>query len=544
MLKSIRLRNFKCFKDSGYINLSPLTLFCGTNSSGKTTLLQSILMLKQSFESNIPFRNIILNGRFTHLGSFENVIHEQNIDNEFFIDLKLLIYPFQRILDTRQERRSPIGIGFMYNRFLRGLHLGIDRKELKEKEGECYLYLSYGFKYPKNTNIGPNVNTIKLEIKSFINKNNQGLSGTRIELSNIKSKRYILKWNDLRSRYWYSFDEILKSKIKQEKTFECLICGKKHRYSSHIGESHFRKAIFKEGEIELDLVFENMVPHIQTGSQQEYLNQEYGVLLNPFRNIKPYLAKIFESYHYLGPLREEPSRRYIYEEEPVEIGKKGENAPFLLNLEEDKIIDPFYIIDKKSKKWKLKDNIMLSQALNIWLNYLDISQKYNIESLKEIVYFYLIPDENIKKQYSLADVGFGVSQIIPILIEGLRSRVGHTLIFEQPEIHLHPKMQMLLADFFVSLLLSGKILIIETHSDHIINRLVRRIVEDEKYNLSEKIDIRFIDKVKGMVKIKPIEIDETRGIVNWPKDFFVQSAEEKMKTIEASIEKRKKKKKD
>ena len=84
MLKSIRLRNFKCFKDSGDINLKPLTIFCGTNSSGKTTILQSLLMFKQTFESNVPYRNIILNGRFTHLGSFENIIYNQKLKDEFY----------------------------------------------------------------------------------------------------------------------------------------------------------------------------------------------------------------------------------------------------------------------------------------------------------------------------------------------------------------------------------------------------------------------------------------------------------------------------
>jgi len=82
MLKSIRLRNFKCFEDSKDLELSPLTVFCGTNSSGKTTIIQSLLMLKQTFEGNIPYRNFLLNGRFVHLGSFKDVIYNHRINDE------------------------------------------------------------------------------------------------------------------------------------------------------------------------------------------------------------------------------------------------------------------------------------------------------------------------------------------------------------------------------------------------------------------------------------------------------------------------------
>ena len=67
-------------------------------------------------------------------------------------------------------------------------------------------------------------------------------------------------------------------------------------------------------------------------------------------------------------------------------------------------------------------------------------------------------------EVSLPDVGFGVSQILPILVECLRVKEGETIILEQPEIHLHPSLQSKLADFFICMAKSGKNLVIETHS--------------------------------------------------------------------------------
>jgi predicted ATPase len=93
MLKSIRLKNFKCFQDSGKIELNPLTILCGTNSCGKTTIIQSMLFLKQSFENIIPNKNFILNGRFTRLGSFKDAVYNHILNNEMIIELEIEISP-------------------------------------------------------------------------------------------------------------------------------------------------------------------------------------------------------------------------------------------------------------------------------------------------------------------------------------------------------------------------------------------------------------------------------------------------------------------
>ena len=129
----------------------------------------------------------------------------------------------------------------------------------------------------------------------------------------------------------------------------------------------------------------------------------------------------------------------------------------------------------------------------------------------------MIGDQNI------VDVGFGISQVLPILVEGLTMHQGSMLILEQPEIHLHPKMQMDIADFLIMLAQQGKHLIIETHSDHIINRIVRRAVEN--CSLRDMIGIYFVEKDNnGDSQLTKVLIDEDLGIDEAPKVFFDQYA--------------------
>ncbi|MDM8550300.1 AAA family ATPase [Desulfobacterales bacterium HSG2] len=81
MIKEIDLENFKAFKQLGSLNVKPVTILCGSNNCGKSSVLQSILLFRQTFESQNPSQTFLLNGRFTHLGSFENIIYNKDIEN-------------------------------------------------------------------------------------------------------------------------------------------------------------------------------------------------------------------------------------------------------------------------------------------------------------------------------------------------------------------------------------------------------------------------------------------------------------------------------
>src|SRR5690606_20710680 len=100
----------------------------------------------------------------------------------------------------------------------------------------------------------------------------------------------------------------------------------------------------------------------------------------------------------------------------------------------------------------------------------------------------------LDKELDLTSVGFGTSQILPIIVQGLLTPPDGIFIIEQPEVHLHPRVQSQLADFFLALSFVGIQCILETHSEHIINRIRLRIVEDTENKVLENVRIYFAEK--------------------------------------------------
>src|SRR5690606_11559694 len=145
--------------------------------------------------------------------------------------------------------------------------------------------------------------------------------------------------------------------------------------------------------------------------------------------------------------------------------------------------------------------------------------------------------------HDLTHVGVGVSQVLPILVMCLLAESDSTLVFEQPELHLHPKVQTLLGDFFLSIALSHKQCIVETHSEYLIDRLRFRIAASPIHdNLEEKTKIYFVEKPEQHTKFREVIINEYGAIPDWPKGFFDQSQQQAEEILKAALAKKKAKK--
>ena len=129
---------------------------------------------------------------------------------------------------------------------------------------------------------------------------------------------------------------------------------------------------------------------------------------------------------------------------------------------------------------------------------------------------------------NLADVGYGVSQILPVLTELLRAGAPRMSLLQQPEVHLHPSAQAALGSLFCSLAASNKQLIVETHSDHLIDR-VRMSVRDGVAGIKpEDVSILYFERNGLDVKIHSISIDREGNINGAPEDyrrFFMEEVE-------------------
>ena len=112
----------------------------------------------------------------------------------------------------------------------------------------------------------------------------------------------------------------------------------------------------------------------------------------------------------------------------------------------------------------------------------------------------------------LTDVGFGVSQVLPVVVECLYVPANSTIIMEQPELHLHPSVQASLADLFIDAIHAREKgeerhiqLIVESHSEHFLRRLQRRIAEETLPR--ESVALYFCEASRGESEIRALEVD-------------------------------------
>ena len=138
-------------------------------------------------------------------------------------------------------------------------------------------------------------------------------------------------------------------------------------------------------------------------------------------------------------------------------------------------------------------------------------------------------------KHNISDIGFGMSQLLPIITQGIVMDKEQTLMIEQPEIHLHPKMELQMADFLIQMAKSDRNVIVETHSDHIINRLIRRVMED--YSLNDLIKIYYIENNDGESIIhNQLKLTNIKAPKKNMKISFTQYTTETGEIIETGLE--------
>lgn len=188
-------------------------------------------------------------------------------------------------------------------------------------------------------------------------------------------------------------------------------------------------------------------------------------------------------------------------------------------------------LDGNSLTEILKENDTVKTNVNNWLSRFGL--KVNVSTIQDVVHQLKIHQHTL--DLDITDVGFGISQILPIIVQGFLSFGGSLTMVEQPEIHLHPKMQAELADLFIDIVnrksdspkksqkksvSNQKYLLIETHSEYLLKRLMRRI--NEKVITSDQVAVYFIEPPKE--EGHPASIIEKEiskeGFFEWPKDFY------------------------
>jgi len=265
-------------------------------------------------------------------------------------------------------------------------------------------------------------------------------------------------------------------------------------------------------------------------------------LPNFIRDAVAYLDWFFStSTKYLGPLRDEPKPLYPLAAgaDPQDVGLRGEFTAAVYDLHKNQRIR--YIPTTVFQPAEVKPTTSLrtlEAAVTDWLHYLNVAESVLTIDKGKLGHEMKVVPPGLSQPHDLTHVGVGVSQVLPILVMCLLAEPDTTLIFEQPEIHLHPKVQTLLGDFFLSMSLLGKQCILETHSEYLVNRLRFRAAAAEARDIANRIRMYFVEKQGDSSSFRPVIVNEFGAISDWPQGFFDQSQNEAEEILRAATRKR------
>jgi predicted ATPase len=133
---------------------------------------------------------------------------------------------------------------------------------------------------------------------------------------------------------------------------------------------------------------------------------------------------------------------------------------------------------------------------------------------------------------TLDQYGTGASQVLPILALILSRKPGDVVLIEQPELHLHPGGQQYLADFFMAATKLGIQVVLETHSEYMVNRIRRGVVFGHIQNEDVKI-VNFEQEIDGTASVSSVGLNGSGGYADWPQGFFAQTEEDLLDIISA-----------
>ena len=265
-------------------------------------------------------------------------------------------------------------------------------------------------------------------------------------------------------------------------------------------------------------------------------------------NIRAALAR---RVHLLGPLRDAPSPWYRPGERGTGIatlGSKGEyTVAYLDEHGSDRVVCPIpagvhdLVAGDSQVPLGERDNSgqdrSLISAVHLWLRALGIAQRVELRPLGRILEFDLVdPQTNAKRD--LTSVGVGASQVLPVIVLCLLAKPGDLVLLEQPELHLHPGAQQILGDFLLGISQTGRQLIVETHSEHLVNRLRLRMVEQRLDELDDAIRLLYAKRNRGATDFEELRPNKHGTFDEWPAGFFDQSPKESEAIVRAAVRRR------
>ena len=242
--------------------------------------------------------------------------------------------------------------------------------------------------------------------------------------------------------------------------------------------------------------------------------------------------KLMDSIYYLGPLREYPRREYHWAgSSPEDVGQRGERT-----------MDAILAATARKETWSLGYRMRrrpFQEMIAYWLQKLGLIREFHLKEIARGTNLYrtIVKTSSSVVTTSLTDVGFGVSQVLPVLVLLYYVPEGSTVLLEQPEIHLHPAVQSKLADVMLNVADVRNVqIVVESHSEHLMRRLQRRVAEQKAS--SEDVKLYFVSSDQGRARASDLLLNAWGEIENWPDNFFGDEMGEIGAIAEASLKRR------
>ena len=560
MLTGIGLRNFKAFGDEMQeAPLSKITLIYGPNSGGKSSIIQALLLLKQSLKNNYltggdhdTRRKLVPRDELVDLGSFQALLHKHEMARE--LELSIM---YRNLDHGVKSTRNNVNLTF------------------SERVGSGDLTkVGYGIHYIDNSNHVTLLNaTLQVNENSLIGHYDEdGYSGrypsewnTDYTILRTKNKKvsYLALMDFLPTLCFSELRQLReneKESVEQKRRTvveridaetkgptiipiieqEAALRARDLRLGEAIGESEWAFDWDERLGRSIDRDFERAL-------KCQDLTPEQTIMLIP-ENIPNDYKLHLSLINYLGPQRSSPQRLYrVFSAEDIDITR----IPFyhligaLAGIYHSDALDNSSNIAGTQGEFAanvLYRNDHIRIEVNNWFKRFKIPYELAVIEMSEAplagehiaIALYLLDKEGRRIQnensedvaVTLADVGYGINQLLPIIVEGIASQPNSTLCVEQPEIHLHPRLQANIADLLIDTIVDEpgkrKQWIVETHSELLIRRIRTRIAQGDIS--PSDVSVLYVDPddddYEGSA-IKELRLDENGyWLDEWPHGFF------------------------
>lgn len=524
MIKSFQIKNLRAFKDSGQITLSPLTVFVGKNSSGKSTLARMYPLVRQSVEANTK-GPILWFGNQVDFGSFSTAICSRS-------DEKLIKLGFELELENRRTTRHLYSkriiseIAPQYNALRVDMSLASD--------GSATVLEKFSIASDDiSATIQRSSGRVEITIKCLGHTDNidfagdfeDSIEGGLLPRVTVKRKLRGVNRDGTVTEIIVNSSHEYKELIRKRSSEKFL---KYFRQTTNVQE-HFhtlcKPIIYDRTTMETFLsksflslkTFKTRLENDSEEVSSAALRASWLFKLNEIiREVNEEIYSGFTAVKYIGPVRAAAQRYYRFQDLQVdELDSKGSNLVMFIN--------------SMAKKQQ--------ERLSNWINE---NFGFEMRCRSEGPYYELkIRPHGYQEFHNLSDMGFGFSQILPILVsifvDANNIKVGSTIgrrrlsgrervhVIEQPELHLHPEMQSMVARLMARIVKSESEIpikfVIETHSKTFIDALGESIQDDQLD--SEDVSVYVVEpNGDGTSSVQKSTFDDDGYLVNWPVGFF------------------------